>query len=127
MAVLSSRCSPMWPTRARRHQLQDRVEHPEPGAQHRHDDDVGRDAAPFGRPERRLDGHGRRGQVAGRLGRQQQADPDRHPAEDLRRRPRVAQGDERVVHERMFDDVDGHAAALYIGECRLANDDWGLR
>ena len=36
------------------HQLEHGVEHAEPGAQHRHDDDVGRDDAAVGRPERRL-------------------------------------------------------------------------
>ena len=48
--------------------------------------------------------------VAHRLGRQQQADAHRHAAEQLRRRRRVAQRRERVVHQRVLDEVERHAA-----------------
>ena len=34
----------------------------------------------------------------------------RHPAEELRRRRCVAQRHERVLHERVLDDMDRHAA-----------------
>ena len=63
----------MWPTRAARQQLEDGVEHAEPGAQHRHDDDVGarrggRRPGPSGVSTVAL----RVAQVAQRLGGQQQ-------------------------------------------------------
>ena len=99
-----------------RHQLEDGVEHAEPGAQHRHDDHAAGDAARVGRPERRLRRcpHLAR-QVAGRLGGEQQADAHRHPAEQLRRRGRVAQRRQRVVDERVLDDVDRHRFTIQSG------------
>ena len=71
--------------------------------------------------ERRLDRDRRRRQVARRFGRQQQADPDGHPAEELRRRPRVAQ---RRRARRARADVRrrGRTRAHYT----LANRDWRM-
>ena len=51
--------------------------------------------------------------VAQRFGREQHADARRGAAEMLGRRALVAQVDERVVHERMIDEVDRHGATLY--------------
>ena len=116
----------MWPTRAPRHELEHRVEHAEPGAQHRHDDDVGADPSAR-RPDRAAS---RRVTVAGRhlaqrFGGEQHADPRRRATEMLRRRALVAQIDERVVHERMIDEVDRHGSTLYnfcLDACTIAVD-----
>ena len=91
-----------------RDQLQHGVEHAESRPQHRHDDDVRADAASGRGTDRRLDGDVRRRQIARRLGGQQHADARRGAAEMLGRRALVAQRDERVVHQRMVDEVDGH-------------------
>ena len=50
----------MWPTRARGHELEHRVEHAQAGAQHRHHDDVARHPSARRRAEGRLDGRRRR-------------------------------------------------------------------
>ena len=50
------------------------------------------------------------GDVAQRLGGQQHADARRGAAEMLRRRALVAQRDQRVVHERVVDEMDRHGA-----------------
>ena len=96
----------------RRNQLQHRVEHAQPRAQDGHDDDVGRDAAAVRRPQRRLDRRRGRRQIARRLGGQQQADAHRHAAEHFRRRLRVAQRQQGIMHERVLDDVDRHGATI---------------
>ena len=51
--------------------------------------------------------------LAHRFGGEQHADPRRRATEVLGRRALVAQLDERVVHERMIDDVDRHGSTLY--------------
>ena len=96
-----------------RHQLENGVEHAEPGAQHWHDDDVAADRPPRGGPERRLDRHLARRQFAHCFGRQEHADPRRCPPKMLRRRRLIAERDERVVHERVIDDVNRHGRPLY--------------
>ena len=72
----------------------------------------GGDAAAVGGRERRLDGDGRRRQIARRFGGEQQADAHRHAAEHFRRRLRVAQRHQGIMHERVLDDVDRHGATI---------------
>ena len=61
-----------------------------------------------GRPDRCLDGHLAAGHVACGLGGQQQADADGHSPEDFRRRRPVPKRRERVVDQRMADEVNRH-------------------
>ena len=95
------------------HELEHGVEHAEAGAQHRHDDDVGADPAAGRRAERRLDGDLGARHVAQRFGGEQHADARGRAAEVFGRRALVAQVDERVLHERMIDEVDRHGSTLY--------------
>ena len=92
-----------------RDQLEHGVEHPEAGAQHRHDDDVGRDPASVrrrraaSRPSPATTGRSRVASAAS--SRLMRAAMRRN---SFRRRRRVAQRDERVVDERMLDEMNGH-------------------
>ena len=95
-----------------RDQLEDRVQHPQTRAQDRHDDDVARDAPSLCRPERRLDRGRDARNVPRGLGREQQADPDGHPPKELGRRGGVPQRRERVVNERMRDEVQRHGFTI---------------
>ena len=72
------------------HQVEHGIQHAQAGAQHRHDDDVGRDTTRRRRLERRLHGGGRRRQIAQGLGGQQHADASRGPAELVRTRVRAS-------------------------------------
>ena len=76
-------------------------------------------AGPSGVDDR--DGRGR--QIPRRFGREQQADADRHPAEQS---PggvsRVAQDRQRVVHERMRHDVNGHGGTIQDSDAESAAD-----
>ena len=90
-------------------QLQHRVEHAEPGAQHRHDDDVAGDPARR-RPARAASRPSP--SVAGRS-RVASAASSRLMRTAMRRNSSggvVASRsvDERVVHERVLDEVDRH-------------------
>ena len=61
-----------------------------------------------GRSERGLDAPHLAREVARRLRGEEQADSHGHPPEELRRRGRIAERGERVMDERVFDDVDRH-------------------
>ena len=74
------------PDAGARNQLQNGVEHAQPRAQHRHDDDPAADPACVRRTEWRRNRPVARGDVAGRFGGEQEADADRHPPEQLRGR-----------------------------------------
>ena len=90
------------------HELQNRVEHPEPRPQHRHDDHVRADLLSGRRTERRVDADVAVRDLAHRFGGEQHADPRGRSTKMFRHRSLVAQLDERIVHERMLDDVDRH-------------------
>ena len=91
-----------------RHQLQYRVQHAQSRTQHGHDDDVARYLSSGRQLQRRLNGHLARRDVAQCLGGQQDADAPRRPTELFGRRARVAQGDQRVLDERVGDEMDRH-------------------
>ena len=97
-----------------RHELEDRIEHAEARAQHRHDDDVvgcppavgaGRAAC---RPSPRWLGTSRIASAASSTLIRVAARLKRSGVRAL-----VAQLGERVVHERMIHDVDRHGPTLY--------------
>ena len=100
------------PDASRRNQLEDRVEHAEAGAENRHDNDVMRDTAAARRAERTLDRDVTGRHFAGGFGGEQQADPHGHATEQLGRRRRVAQGRERIVNERVRDEMQWHGVPL---------------
>ena len=68
---------------------------------------------------------GLRRHVARRFGREQQADADGHPPENLGWRGDVAQRRQRVVHDRMLDDMQWHGkhymSAGPAGDCVTPN------
>ena len=72
------------------------------------DDDVAGDDAPIGGTNRRPDRRRPRRNVAERLGGQQDRNAIGGTPELRRWRRDVAQFHERVVDERMIDEVDGH-------------------
>ena len=110
-----------------RHQLQHRVEHPQARTQHRHDDDVRSGAPARRRAERRLDGDGLRRQILQRLRDQQHADPRRGATEMLGCGGLVAQRGERIMGQRVVDEVDGHPVTIQgAGDWGLGAGDWGL-
>ena len=98
----------MWPTRARGTSSRIDVDHAEAGAQHRHDHDVGPDDPGVGRSERRGHRVGVGREVAQRFGRDDQADPVCSGAERGRRRAGVAEFGQRVVRQRVIDEVERH-------------------
>ena len=92
----------------RRQQLQHGVEHAEAGAQHRHDHDVGAHDPGVGRPSGVVT-------VAASVGRSRSASAARSRlirlaarAECGRRRAGVAQLHQRIVDERVIDEVERH-------------------
>ena len=89
-------------------QFQDGVEHPEAGAKDRHHDHVSSEPAPDRVAHGRGHGHRCGREVAQGLGRQEDADPRRHPAELLGAGVAVAQHQQRVLDERVFDETNGH-------------------
>ena len=89
----------------RRQQLQHGVEHSQSRAQHRHHDDIARHPPPFGLFERRLNDGAFRRQIAQRLGDQQHADAVGDLAELFGLGVDVAKLAERVVNQRMGDEV----------------------
>ena len=92
----------------RRHQLEDSVEHAEARAQDRNHNNIGRDPPAVGQAHRRVDRHVRRGEVPERFGGQQDADPSGRAPERFRRRSLVAQRHERILNQRVIDDVKAH-------------------
>ena len=91
-----------------RDELEERVEHPEPRAQHRHRDHARRQP-PHGRGlERRLDGGLGERQIPRRLRDQEQAHPVGELAEHVARCVPVPERGEDVLHERVADDVHVH-------------------
>src|SRR4029453_15626725 len=100
----------------RRDQLEHGIEHAESSAQNRHDDYRVLHAASFRRTERCLNTRRNARHIARRLGGEGQAYSDGHPAEQLARRRRITERRERVVHERVLDDVDRHGVHYTKGE-----------
>ncbi len=94
-------------------QVQHGVQHAQPGTQDGHYDHITRDAVAARGPDRRLDHTVGRGQIAHGLRRQQHADPFRDAAEFLGPRKRVAQREQRVLHERVLNDLDGHGHTIH--------------
>jgi hypothetical protein len=95
-------------------ELQHGVEHAEAGAQDRDDDHVRSDPQPAGRSDRRFDGRGGGREVAQRLSRQQDADPRGRATKLFGRSVFVPQRHERVVHQRVVDQMDRHGLTLYL-------------
>ena len=95
------------------HELQHGVQHAEPCTQDRHDHDIGADLLPRCGTERRLHADVAVGNFAHRFGGEQHADARGGATEMLGRRSLVAQLHQRVVHERMLDEVDRHGSTLY--------------
>jgi hypothetical protein len=60
-----------------------------------------------------MDRDGRRRHLAQGFGCQQHADPRGGAPEVIRRRSLVAKVDERVLDQRVIDDVDRHGPTLY--------------
>ncbi len=86
-------------------EFEDGLEHAESGAQHRHDHDVRCQHTSVSRSKRRLHGRGRDGHPAEGLGGKENADTMRGPAKRRRARRGISKLGERVVRERMIDDV----------------------
>ena len=96
----------MWPTRADGSSCSTASSIPRPGSQHRHHDDVARHAPPFGLLQRRLNDGALGRQIAQRLGDQQHADAIGDLAEVFRLGVDVAKLAERVVNQRMWNEMD---------------------
>ena len=104
------------------HELEHGVEHAEPRAQHRHDDDIA------GHAGGRAPARAASATITSRVGTSRSASAASSTlmrvggaAELLRRRrARVAQRDERVLNERMVDEVDGHGGHYTIADCQIA-------
>ena len=86
-------------------QLQHGVEHSQTCPQHRHDDDIARHTASFRLFERRLNNGALRWQIAQRLGHEEDADPVCDLPEVLGLCIDVAKLAERVVNQRMRNEV----------------------
>ncbi len=89
-------------------ELEHGVQHPESGPQHGNDDDVAADPSPGSRTERRVQSRAFRRDVAQCLRNEQHADPIGGLAEVFGCRPLVAKRGERVVRQRMIDEVKRH-------------------
>ncbi len=114
---VSSRCRPMWPTRAAGSSSSTASSMPSPARSTGTTTTSAADPPAVG-AARAASRHGRRfgRQVAQRLGGQQHADARRHPAERLGGvGVPAAEHQERILHERMIDEVDRHGPLYTIG------------
>ena len=103
------------PHARRRQQLQHSGEHAQSRPQHRYHDNVTRYTAPFGLFERRLYDRALGRQISQRFGHEQDADAVGDLAKDFRFGLDVAKLTERVVNQRMHDEVDRHAGHYIPG------------
>ena len=90
----------------RRQQLQHGIEHSQSRSQHRHHDDIARHTPAFCFLERRLNDGAFGRQIAQRFGDQKHADAIGNLAELFRLGVDVAKLAERVVNQRMWNEMD---------------------
>jgi hypothetical protein len=114
-----------------REQAQEAVDHAEPGAQHGHDGDLGLQAAPGRRLQRRVDGVLHRRQIARGLDGEDRRGLAERLAEGPVRGRRVAQDRQAVVEDGVLHDVqalghDGDPLRSVTGRSVRAVS-WGAR
>jgi hypothetical protein len=95
-------------------QLEHGIQHSQPGAENRNDDDVAGDAPALRLFEWRLDDRTFGRKVAQSLGYEQHADAIGDASKFFGRGVRVSQLAQGIVDQRVRDDMNGHGPALYI-------------
>ena len=103
------------PDPGRGEQLEDRVEHAQPGSKHRDHDHVTSNHTTVSRPERRQDSRLFGRQLAQRLGRQEHADAIGRAAKRGRVGPHVTQFHQGIVNQWVFDEMKRHGHLSYGG------------